>query len=485
MKIKINVSTERHSNKVYEPKTLLFREQELTPKEIFDLALQGYAFANIFSKSGSLLTMREKTVENFLSTNVIWVDVDDSPISAMLFIDSLSIRPSMVYSTYDNGMDDMCKFRMAYFLTEPVTDAGEYRELATGLCNDIATTIMEKFGAWCGVDHNSTRPELYMNGTYISMPSYKSKDPKCGIIYYVENLFHHKSIFEFGRSKELMPSFRKHRKKADNRKEYDPGMSKCENEYLRDFFDMLPSDFLTKYGPEYGVIRYRTDNLVYDDFLHIYKLPEDGEYAEVTIPWDYEKNCSVRFCGCHGSSGRQSHLTMFHRSEVCAWVAGLFNTIYGDEMTIERMLYVMMDYAFRFIKTSDWRPKSTNESWKKKLYDICRQAVGTSRKVYGTIGSTPRKYIVDKSWCRLKGIKPADWRNKVETMTNMLRIFPYYDFDKSINANLKALKTQGITCSKSSICKYLRDIPTANYVLGYLGLPLLENKLSCLTHVSL
>lgn len=106
-----------------------FKKEELTLSEFCDKISQGYSFCHIFKEN-------KRKNENFLYTNFVCIDVDDSDISLFDFLCTIDVQPTIAYNTFSNGIDDLYAFRLLYFFENEIT-----KELYPILYDSICTQI--------------------------------------------------------------------------------------------------------------------------------------------------------------------------------------------------------------------------------------------------------------------------------------------------------------------------------------------------------
>ena len=128
----INISTQSYAQKPQpsDIRTMTFNKKELKVNELCSYINNGYAFTNIFNNKGSL-TIKEKKIENFKEAWIISYDVDHNDVSMEDFVETLTIKPTICYTTPSNGIEGYC-FRLLYILDEPITTNDEYKDIYEG-----------------------------------------------------------------------------------------------------------------------------------------------------------------------------------------------------------------------------------------------------------------------------------------------------------------------------------------------------------------
>lgn len=106
-----------------------FQKEELTLDDFSDKISQGYSFCHIFKED-------KRKNENFLYTNFVCVDVDDSKVSLIDFLAGIDYQPTIAYTTFSNGIDDLYAFRLLYFFDNEITKE-LYPILYDSICSQI------------------------------------------------------------------------------------------------------------------------------------------------------------------------------------------------------------------------------------------------------------------------------------------------------------------------------------------------------------
>lgn len=106
-----------------------FQKEELTLDDFSDKISQGYSFCHIFKED-------KRKNENFLYTNFVCVDVDDSVVSLFDFLCTIEAQPTIAYTTYSNGIDNLYAYRLLYFFDKEII-----KEVYPVLYDSICTSI--------------------------------------------------------------------------------------------------------------------------------------------------------------------------------------------------------------------------------------------------------------------------------------------------------------------------------------------------------
>ena len=102
-KFEISISTQAYPNKnSIKWNSVKYQRQSITLEEFSSLIKDGYCFCHSFKTKGLLFGLSEKKDVNFLSADMVFVDIDDSDIEMDDFVDCLSKKPTLYYTTPNN-----------------------------------------------------------------------------------------------------------------------------------------------------------------------------------------------------------------------------------------------------------------------------------------------------------------------------------------------------------------------------------------------
>jgi hypothetical protein len=126
---------------------MTFHVENLNADDLLDRITSGYSICHIFQDN-------RRVMKNFLYTNAVFIDVDDSPQPMESFLDVCNFTPSIAYTTISDGKNGLYRFRLIYLLDEQVASVEEYKYLydifikKVGLvdtkdnCGAVATQLM-------------------------------------------------------------------------------------------------------------------------------------------------------------------------------------------------------------------------------------------------------------------------------------------------------------------------------------------------------
>ena len=97
----LSVSTSSYKNKEeINWSKVSYSNSKINLNIFVELIKMGYNFCYNFNKKS--FSQSEKKIDNWTNTNIIFIDIDDSDIEMNDFINNLSNKPSLYYTTYSN-----------------------------------------------------------------------------------------------------------------------------------------------------------------------------------------------------------------------------------------------------------------------------------------------------------------------------------------------------------------------------------------------
>lgn len=129
----LTVSDQGFETKPTDYTKITFTEQNVTISEMRDLIEEGRLFAGCFNDIS--FHIKEKTKDNFVSTQVIPIDIDDCDCSMMDYLPSLKYMPTFAYETFSNLQEGKgFRFRLLYVFKDSVVGGDNYTLLWNAIC---------------------------------------------------------------------------------------------------------------------------------------------------------------------------------------------------------------------------------------------------------------------------------------------------------------------------------------------------------------
>ncbi len=93
------------------------------------------------------ITQRNRTLSNFQSIPYVMIDMDDDiDYELEVLVDSLSITPTIAYSTFSHGIKGN-RYRLLYFFDKPITSIITYKHIYSFICGDCNLNLKDGCGS--------------------------------------------------------------------------------------------------------------------------------------------------------------------------------------------------------------------------------------------------------------------------------------------------------------------------------------------------
>lgn len=93
-------------------KSMSFHVENLTANELVEKLKAGYSICHIFKNN-------RRIKYNFMYTHAVFIDVDDSAVSMEELVNGCLLKPTIAYTTFSEGKNNLHRFRFIYILKKP------------------------------------------------------------------------------------------------------------------------------------------------------------------------------------------------------------------------------------------------------------------------------------------------------------------------------------------------------------------------------
>lgn len=437
----ISVSTQAYADKnLIKWNSVEYQRQSITVAEFGQLIKKGHCFCHSFKTKEQVFGLSEKKDRNFLSADMVFIDIDDSDVEMNDFVGRLYKKPTLYYTTPNNHTEKSnykYRFRLCYLFSLPIYTVETYHSLYDGIAESIKKDIQE-----VEIKDNCGRtPSQQFSG---------NAKAECEL-YVTDNVFLH-SDFPFLNNNALFSSslsisngkLLKSAKKDNDAVIEVEDLVIADRGFISDVNSLSPYDLIDKYRTKY---RY---------FTHTELHYQDG-YA--LIPSDYQEifrqTYMDSFIKDNGDEIKFSVVKKLRDGDnrrKKLYIAGLIMKKILPSITFEHLLYNLICERTYYYDNSD-RVLSN-----KVLANIARNVVNTLlEKIQLQSKRKKRKFEVDKSYCAMHGISPNAMKNKVRKMLKDEEIGNAYDCSLSVSENLAAIKDMEICVGKSKLYQWCKE----------------------------
>ena len=435
--LKISLSLLNYTSKEsIDIKKICFKRSSINITDFVKYIKEGYCFCHWFNTKVDTFNIYEKTNANFDKANVVFVDVDDFDMEMKQFVNGLSMKPTVYYTTPNNlnpQKGNKYRFRLCYVFNEDIQNCDTLASAYKG----IIAEIRKDYPSYPDKDTCGARPSQYMNG---------NGTPRCEV-YSTDCVY---SLADFDVSH--VEAVRKERATTKEKPNNNAVYPIKDTDFINDLFTLPPSDLLVKYRERYCYFDHT--ELTFNDGYAL--VPED--YQEIYRSW-YQNT----FINKNGDTRKVSVIKTKRDGDnrrKCLFVSALIRRKILPNITFEHLLYNLIAERQWYYDNSD------NVLNNQELMRIANNALSMA---YDTIRlktkRKPSKFKVDKMYCLEKGIKPKAMVGVVRRKLKDEEIGNLYDCSLSVKENLEMLKANGIKIGLSRLYEFCdrNGIPRRSY----------------------
>lgn len=416
----VSISTQNYIGKNTSWNTTTYLKTKLTVSEFINKIQNGYCYCYVFNDLDEEFGQSVKTLNNFLYSNIISIDIDDGQIEMNRYIDNLSIKPTFAYTTPSNGVKGF-RFRLVYILKNKIKGVEAYKAAYKGLINklDIALT-----------DNCASSPAQQMGGNN-NAEIYTSN------IVYSNNILETKSNIENKQTEVKSP--KQVEIKTDAKFDLNP-------EFIHDFNHSDYSTFLTKYLELYPFFSSSEMEYINEDTPYIL-LPQN--YLEIKRYWLIDKviddDNEVVSKTCVPKRIKDGE----HRRNKLFINGILRRFITDDKISNEYMLTMLVYELYYYIDNR------TDIITKQQLYNICTSVMSADLSKYKKLSVQEHpKFIVNDDYCIKYGINRRQARNLSKKILTYNEIGNLYDCLMTDKQNLEVMKSFGMNISLKTLKRF-------------------------------
>ena len=406
-----------------------YQQREISISDFVELVKQGYCFCHCFKSKEEVMYQTEKRDSNFVSAQMVFVDIDDAEIPMCKFVSKLSKQPTVAYTTPNNHTEKskwLYRFRLCYLFDKPITDANDYSVLYDSIMQSVCNDVME----FVSKDNCGRKASQQFSG-----------NAKNDVEVITSNHTFSFSDFPF-QNNNASPSSSLFISNGKS-KSRNTDVVISDNEFMGDVERLSVADLIIKYQYRYG---YQTQSKL--DFANGYALIPDN-YQEIYRSWytdffekDNGDKISLR-CVKKIRDGQHRRKKLF--------IASLIMRKITPSISYENLLLNLIREVYFYYDNSD-RVLTI-----KVLKDIARRGMAIPFEDIHLNTKHKKKFVVDKSYCAEYNIKPNAMKNVVRKMLNDAEIGEVYDCSLSLKENLAQFKEMGMKIGKTKLYDWCKE----------------------------
>lgn len=429
IELKLSLSLQHYANKEsIDIKKLCFKRSSISIEDFAKHIKEGFCFCHWFTTKSDTFNIYEKKNDNFDRANVVFIDVDDFNMEMKQFVNGLSKKPTVYYTTPSNlcpSKGNKYRFRLCYVFNEDIRNG----ETLTSTYGGIIKEIHKDYPTYPDKDPCGSRPSQYMNG---------NGTPNCEV-YSTECIY---TLSDFG----VTPKNSTHKGKTSVKETTNSKVCTypiTDNEFINDLYNIPPSDLIVKYRERYRYFDH--SELTYNEGYAL--IPEN--YQEIYRSWYQDVVTN------NNGNVRKVSVVKIKRDgdnrRKCLFVSALIRRKILPSITFEHLLYNLIAERQWYYDNSD------NTLNNQELMRIANNALSMEyEKINIKTKRKPSKFKVDKQYCSERGIKPKSMVGIVRRKLKDEEIGNLYDCNLSVKENLALLKANGIKIGLSRLYEFCK-----------------------------
>lgn len=393
--------------------SMSFHVENLNTTELVERIKSGHSICHVFRDN-------RRIKRNFQYTNAVFIDVDDSTISMEDLINESEQKPTIAYTTFSDGKNGLCRFRLIYIMDESIKNEQQYKNLYYHFLHE---NKLEKNKDNCG----SVISQLMNGNSSDNIRVYSSH-----YIYNTDSFLQNVTI-DLNNNKNITHQYQ-YCSSGTHRKKGNDDIDDTENAIR--LLRKSTTAFLKQY--KNSIIVSHTQ-LVYNEQGYTF-YPDRYYRLDVRFGWSSGRPKIKKY---RDGEGRRKRLHVD---------ALMIRAIYPDISFVE-MLYNMVYRREHYYDNSD-----------SVLSDalIIREAktvmAMSSEDIDALINNSKHGvFSTDPLWCIMHDVTRRAHARSVQKMLNYDSIREWYDVSLSVTENLQYAKEHEIKVSKRTLIRFCKD----------------------------
>lgn len=398
------VSLNRYEHKPTQEESakMKFERKTVSIDEMLALVMQGYAYCAVMKHN-------HHSDPNFISSQTITFDIDDSKVEMNAYIDALPFKPTFAYTSSSNGLEDKgFRFRLVYVLDNAIASASEYRKLTRAFAKQLNLKH---------VDTHSYVPSQFWFGC-CNCESYSSHN------IMLKNAINANAYVTVSNNTCNTKEQKYHKLYNYNKSHHN----RVSDTFQSDYEKLSFQDFIKKYMNVYANIEHSA--LAFDEDTPIIQYPKD--YYEIRRPWQKINGETLKI---KDGEGRRRKL----------FINGIIRRKINPQISFENLLYNLV-YEFEYYCINNG-----NTIDKKTLYDIAENVMKAEIND-SNLGKPKYKSFVNPIYCQKHNMtKQQVW---VNAKSKQQFIGEFYDPSLTDKENIDVMKEYGLEISLVSLKRW-------------------------------
>lgn len=389
-------------------KAMTFHVENLNADELLDRIREGYSICHIFKNN-------RRIKNNFMYTNEVFIDVDDSTVSMEEVINACELKPTLGYTTFSDGKHNLHRFRLIYIFGEAIRTEEGYK------------CMYYKLLDWLHLESNK-------DNCGSSVTQLMNGNSSENIRVFSQHYIYDNNTFLQNCHLELYIT-------TPPPKQYNSDRQFCKNEMTNEDLCAIQelkkgiSDFLSKYA--YIPIINETSLEYNENGYALY--PQLYYRLNIRIDWSNQKHKVLKY---KDGECRRKRL----------YIDTLIMRAIKPKATFIELLYNLVLRRKCFYDNSD--KVLTDEILINDVQTVLNMSLD---EIYSLNPSKHGAFKTDAIYCQLHGVSRRQHSMTIRKLLNYQSIGEWYDVSMSVNQNHKFAKENGIKVSLNTLKNFCRE----------------------------
>ena len=390
----------------------------------------GYNFCYIFNNEKHL-TQREKTINNWCYTSVVFVDIDDIDIDMDTFINTLTYKPTIAYTTFSNGFNNKFSYRLVYCFNQIINDVNFYKNIYFNIVYKLESDNSFEMKDNCA----QSVAQQFAGNACDSCIVYRNDNDVYDVECFNLSLNNQKCNFNYKKEEENSIASKLHFQ---------------DEQYIKDYWSLPYKELLDKYIEKYHWFDSTDLDFSNEDVPYVL-LPKN--YIEIKRYWLYEKDenntyKSAKVRKLRDGEHRRKHL----------FINGVLRRLMHNDITFEYILHMLVNELYYFISNIG------DEITKKDLFTIAKNVMKADLTKYNAlIKKDDRTFIVNPRYCAKYNVTKRQATSIARKELNYQKIGEMYDYSLTDKENLKVFEENDLHISLRTLKNFRKDNGLTKY----------------------
>lgn len=414
-------------NRETEVPKLRFTKMTIDVDGFLEYMFEGRCYAGIYSVDN--FGMGQKTDRNYCYSYLVSIDIDHSSISMNDTISGLKYKPTLSYTSCNDGLNDEYKFRLVYCFEDKIEGVEDYYNIVYSILEANGLSIDD-------IDKRSLKASQYYNGNGTESFDFSEYD----MVYSKDDFTgYYKDYYEL------------YNKSAIENHTYNTTYNIHLNDTFEDsqfeddFWKMRMEDVLYKYINVYPNLEHTPLEIPGDDTPYIiYPIG----YIEIRRWW--RKRLNGMPIKIKDGEGRRRKL----------FINGIIRRLINPNITFDNLLYNLLYELVNYVSNYN----ADNVIDKRVIYNIATDVMNKDMAKYENLRGSHKTFMVNPNFCVKYNLTKNEVKSMAAKMIRYNKIGELYDCSKTDMENVAVMKENGMErISVSTLKRWRKENGIAKY----------------------